>query len=221
MIDELYKDQMDLLWNRLGRWVARAGLTPNGVTLIGFVLCAANALAFVWHRNMLVFGVLVALIELLDNVDGAVARVTGSSSRTGAYLDATTDRYKDFFILLAIAWVTDYWLACMLAVAGSLITSYAHARAAMLGADSEPARGGLPDLFERLERIATLCIGLALTPYVPLIGRHELLWWVVWGVALMTQLTGAQRFVRRLDQLRRLDARIAESGAPAAGGPVP
>ena len=205
MIDELFKDRMDLFWDHFGRWVARTGLTPNGVTIIGFVLCAVNALAFTWHRHMLLFGLLVALIELLDNVDGAVARVTGKTSLLGSYLDATTDRYKDFFILLAIAWVSGYWLPCMLAVAGSLITSYAAARAAMLGADDAPGARTLPDLFERLERIATLCIGLALTAYVPAIFGHDLLFYVVWFVAIMTHITGVQRFSRRARQLAALD----------------
>jgi phosphatidylglycerophosphate synthase len=205
MIDELYKDQMDLFWDRLGRVVARTGLTPNGVTILGFVLCALNALAFVWHRNMLAFGIGVGLIELLDNVDGAVARVTGKSSLVGAYLDATTDRYKDTFILLAIAFVTDYWLACTLAIAGSLITSYAAARAAMLGAKDEPGAKTLPDLFERLERIATLCIGLALNSFVTLPFGHDVIYYVVWLVAIMTQITGVQRFARRARQLAAMD----------------
>jgi len=206
MIDELYKDQMDLFWDRFGRWVARVGLTPNHVTWLGFVLCAANAAAFAAHRNMLVFGLLVGLIELLDNVDGAVARVTGKSSKLGSYLDAATDRYKDFFILLAIAWVTDYWLACMLALAGSLITSYNAARAAMLGAVDDGDAGGLPDLFERFERIATLVAGLALNGFVPHIAGHDLLFYVVWLVAIMTQVTAVQRFARRARQLEKLDA---------------
>jgi phosphatidylglycerophosphate synthase len=206
MIDELYKDQMDLLWDRFGRLVARTGLTPNGVTAIGMALCTVNALAFTWHRNMLVFGILVGAIELLDNVDGAVARVTGASSKLGAYLDATTDRYKDFFILLAIAYVTGYWLACTLAIGGSLITSYAAARAAMLGATDDGSGGGLPDLFERFERIATLCIGLGLTPLVPQIMGHDLIFYVIWLVAIMTQVTGVQRFSRRARQLREIDA---------------
>jgi len=210
MIDDLYKKQMDAFWDRFGRVVARTGITPNGVTLLGILLCSVNALAFTWHQNMLAFGILVGAIELLDNVDGAVARVTGKTTLAGSYLDATTDRYKDFFILLAIAWVTGYWLACTLAIGGSLITSYAHARAAMLGArdDVDPAKGGktLPDLFERLERIATLCIGLVFTPYAPEIMGHGLIFYVVWFVAIMTQVTGAQRFGRRLRQLRALDA---------------
>ncbi len=205
MIDELYKAQMDLFWNHFGRLVARTGLTPNGVTVIGFLLCAANAWAFTRHHDMLLFGVLVALIELLDNVDGAVARVTGQTTRMGAYLDAATDRYKDFFILLAIAHVSGYWLACTLAIAGSLITSYNHARAAMLGARDEPGRRGWPDLFERFERIATICVGLALTPYLPPIFGQDLLFYIVWLVAGMTQLTGVQRFLRRARQLKVMD----------------
>ncbi len=42
MIDELYKSQMDLFWDQLGKLVARTGITPNAVTALGFVLCAAN-----------------------------------------------------------------------------------------------------------------------------------------------------------------------------------
>jgi phosphatidylglycerophosphate synthase len=207
MIDELYKKQRDVFWDHFGRVVARAGITPNGVTLAGLLLCTINAIAFAWHQNLLAFGLLVGAIELLDNVDGAVARVTGKTTLYGAYLDATTDRYKDFFILLAIAWVTGYWLPCTLAIGGSLITSYAHARAAMLGATDQAATsGGLPDLFERLERIATLCIGLVLTPFVPLLMGHDVIFYVLWLVAIMTQVTGAQRFLRKARQLETLDA---------------
>ena len=206
MIDELYKDRMDGGWDRVGRWVARTGLTPNAVTWLGLWLCGANALAFVFHQNFWLFGLLVGLIELLDNVDGAVARVTGKSTRRGAYLDATTDRYKDFFILLAIAQVTGYWLPAMLAVSGSLITSYAAARASMLGAHGKTSKG-LPDLFERLERTATLCVGLVAAPFCPPLLGHELMWWVLYFVAFMTHLTGGQRMARRLRELGELDAK--------------
>ena len=58
MIDELYKDRMDGGWDRVGRWVARTGLTPNAITWIGLVLCSLNAAAFVIHRELWVFGLL-------------------------------------------------------------------------------------------------------------------------------------------------------------------
>ena len=218
MIDELYKDKMDGGWDRVGRLVARTGLTPNAVTWIGLGLCTANALAFPAHRNLLVFGLLVGLIELLDNVDGAVARVTGLSSRRGAYLDATTDRYKDSFILLAVAYVTGLWLPAMLALSGSLITSYAAARASMLGAHGAD-RGGLPDLFERLERTATLCLGLVAAPFCPPIFGHELMAWVLYFIAAMTHLTGVQRITRRLRELDELDAPNAKSTSASDSAP--
>ncbi len=210
MIDELYKDRMDVGWDRVGRWVARTGITPNGVTWLGLILCTTNALAFVAHGNLLIFGLLVGAIELLDNVDGAVARVTGLSSRRGAYLDATTDRYKDSLILIAVAMVTDLWLPAVLALSGSLITSYAAARASMLGAHGHNSKG-LPDLFERLERTATLCLGLVAAPFCPPIFGHALMAWVLSFIAVMTHLTGIQRMARRLGELDRLDAEDAKA----------
>ncbi len=210
MIDELYKDRMDTGWDRVGRWVARSGLTPNAVTWLGLLLCTANALAFCFHQNLWLFGLLVGLIELLDNVDGAVARVTGLSSRHGAFLDATTDRYKDSLILLAIAYVTGFWLPATLAITGSLITSYAAARASMLGAHGDSS-GGLPDLFERLERTATLCLGLVAAPFCPPILGHALMWWVLYFVAGMSHITGFQRIARRLKELDKLDAQDAQA----------
>lgn len=199
MIDELYKDQMDRFWDHFGRVVAKVGLTPNMVTVAGIVLCAANALAFPFHQNFIVFGLLVGAIELLDNVDGAVARVTGTSTLYGSYLDAVTDRYKDFFILFSIAWVTGYWVPCVLAISGGLITSYNAARAAQLGAHDDGGKGGLPDLFERLERITTICVGVVLSGFFAddLIFGHDLLWAVLCLVAALTHLTAIQRFVRR------------------------
>ncbi len=203
----MFKDQMDRFWDHFGRVVAKTGLTPNMVTGAGIVLCAANALAFPWHQNFVVFGLLVAAIELLDNVDGAVARVTETSTLYGSYLDAVTDRYKDFFILFSIAWVTGAWVPCMLAIAGSMITSYNAARAAQLGAQDDGGQGGLPDLFERLERIATICVGVVFTGFLPndLFFGHDLLWAVLWLVAILTHVTAVQRFVRRGRVLRRFD----------------
>jgi len=207
VIDELYKDRMDLFWNRFGRLVARSGLTPNMVTAAGIVLCAGNAAAFAWHRNLVVFGLAVGLIELLDNVDGAVARVTGSSSLYGSYFDAVTDRYKDFFILLAIAWVSGLWLVCTLAIAGSMITSYNAARADALGVRDEVKSGAFPDLFERLERIALLCVGLVIAPFVApdLVFGHGVLEVTLWIVAAGTHATAIQRFLRRGRLLQRAD----------------
>ena len=195
MIDELFKDRIDRLWDAIARGLAGTGITPDGVTWTGFVLCFVNSAFFIVHQNYWVFGLLAGAIELLDNLDGAVARVQGQSTKRGAYLDAVTDRYKDAFILLAVAQVSGAWLPASLALMGSLVTSYIAARADVLGAVAKP--GGLPDLFERLERTVVLCVGLVLTPFVPILGGLPLIDWVLWLLALMTQVTAVQRFLRR------------------------
>jgi phosphatidylglycerophosphate synthase len=207
VIDDLYKEQLDKFWDRCGVLVARTGVSANAVTLIGLFLGAANALWFVDHRNMIVFGLLLALTELLDNVDGAVARVTGQSCRAGAYLDATTDRYKEIFPLLAIAYVTNAWFICFLAITGSLLVSYNHARAAAEGA-VRPTRRGLPDFFERFERVATLCIGLVVSPLLPtnLAFGYDFLFLTLCALAVMTHITAIQRLLRGWRSLLAADS---------------
>ncbi len=207
MIDAIFKNHLDKFWDRFGALVARTGISANAVTLIGLGLGAANALWFVDHRNTILFGLLLALTELLDNVDGAVARATGQTSRAGAYLDATTDRYKELFPLLAVAYVTDHWLVCFLAITGSILVSYTHARAAMEGVASPPR--GLPDLFERFERVATLCVGLVVSPLLPanlLLGR-DFLFLALCTLAVMAHFTALQRLLRGWRSLRAADPR--------------
>ena len=206
MIDAVFKKTLDRFWDRVGEGVARTGISPNAITLIGLALNAANALWFLGHQNTVWFGLFLALTELLDNLDGAVARVTGQSSRAGAYLDATTERYKEFIPLLAIAQVTGHWLVCFLAVTGSLLVSYAQARAAQEIGDL-PANEGLPDLFERFERVLVLCVGLILAPLFPakLAFGHDFLFLILCVLAMLTHITALQRLVRRWQSLNAAD----------------
>ena len=207
MIDALYKHRIDGWWDRLGAHVARVGVSADAVTWLALLLGAANALWFLQHRNSVAFGVGLAFVGLLDNLDGAVARATQRSTRAGSFLDAWADRYQELFALLAVAQVTGYWPICFLAVTGSLLVSYTHARAAMEGAGSAAVRGRLPDLFERFERVALLCLGLVLAPFLPrdLVLGRDLLFWALCLLALMTHVTALQRFRRGLAQLRAGD----------------
>ena len=96
--DAAYKGVTDALtlylWRKpaftLTRWAARAGLTPNFVTLIGGVLCV---LAFVlFWRGEYWWGVLSGFIFMvLDTVDGKLARCTGASSKWGEVFDHGID----------------------------------------------------------------------------------------------------------------------------------
>ena len=96
--DAAYKGVTDVLtlylWRKpafyLTRWAARAGLTPNFVTLVGAVLCV---LAFVlFWRGEYWWGVLSGFIFMvLDTVDGKLARCTGASSKWGNVFDHGID----------------------------------------------------------------------------------------------------------------------------------
>jgi phosphatidylglycerophosphate synthase len=96
--DAAYKGVTDALtlylWRKpafyLTRWAARAGLSPNFITLIGAVLCV---LAFVlFWRGEYWLGVLSGFIFMvLDTVDGKLARCTGASSKWGNVFDHGID----------------------------------------------------------------------------------------------------------------------------------
>ena len=98
LYDASYKGVTDILtlylWRRpafwLTRWAAQAGMTPNQVTLIGFLFCVAAFWAF-WN-GFYWTGVATGFVFMvLDTVDGKLARCTGQSSKWGDIFDHGTD----------------------------------------------------------------------------------------------------------------------------------
>jgi CDP-diacylglycerol--glycerol-3-phosphate 3-phosphatidyltransferase len=87
----------------LGRAVARTGVTANALTLAGVLLVAVGTAVFCSGR--LAFGAIVVGVGgILDLVDGAVAKVTHTASRFGAFLDSTTDRLSDGVLFAGVTW---------------------------------------------------------------------------------------------------------------------
>ena len=93
-----YKGVTDILtlylWRRgafyLTRWAAHAGMTPNMVTAIGAILCAAAFFLFLngWYWSGMAAGL---TFMVLDTVDGKLARCTGQSSKWGNIFDHGVD----------------------------------------------------------------------------------------------------------------------------------
>jgi len=100
--------------------------------------------------------------SLGDALDGLVARRTGTASVAGALLDASVDRYEEFFFLggLAIHFreSTPMLALTLLALAGSFMVSYGSAKAEALGVPVPPGA------MRRAERAVFLCAGVAATP---------------------------------------------------------
>ena len=108
----------------LTRVALRLGWTPNAITVLSFAIGIAAAVLFaLGDRWALVAGaVLLQLSLIIDCVDGEVARATRRFSALGAWLDASTDRVKEFLAYagLAIGAATTgldiWWLAVVLVV---------------------------------------------------------------------------------------------------------
>ncbi|MBI3750629.1 MAG: CDP-alcohol phosphatidyltransferase family protein, partial [Chloroflexi bacterium] len=71
--------------------LGRLGLTPNALTVIGFVGTAVAAYA-ASQQAWLVAGILVLAFGIFDLFDGTLARATGKVTTFGAFLDSTLDR---------------------------------------------------------------------------------------------------------------------------------
>ena len=188
--------------------MARRGVTPSTITLVTPLLALVVCFFLLRTQAIVPFCVAMLLIGALDGLDGAVARASGRVTKMGAYLDAMCDRAVEVIAAMAVAAVTGYWGWIMLLLAGSLLVSYAKARAAM---EIPISNLEWPDLMERTERGVLFLLSLALSAFIPWrpLG-HDLFWWMLIPLTLLTHVTVVQRVLRA----RRL---IAErSRAPAA-----
>ena len=150
--------------------LARSRVTPNALTTSGVTLCAiASVLVYFEYRNEILFfwlGAVVFVIgSILDILDGALARQSGKGTPFGAFLDSTTDRVSEGFMLGAIALVfmrdgNEVALAfTFAAVVGSFLVSYTRARAEALGLKGDVGIGS------RAERVVVITAGLVLAPW--------------------------------------------------------
>lgn len=176
---------------RLVPWIERTGITPNGLTLLGFVLTvvAAYLLAtgiFVWGAVVLTVG------SIFDMMDGHLARATGQTSVFGAFLDSSLDRYSESVILIGLTYYfagqgrpTEVVLLSATLV-GSLMVSYTRARAEGLGIECKVG------MFQRPERVVLLVVGLLFGWIVP----------VLWILAVFTNITALQRIYEVFQQTK-------------------
>ncbi len=147
--------------------LGRLGLTPNGLTLLGFgITIVAAILAGV--QLWLLAGIVVIVGGIFDMFDGTLARATGKVSSLGAFFDSTFDRWGE-----AITWV-GIAVGCIaaanalaatlsiLALSSAFMVSYARARAESLG--FSPGSGlASVGLAPREIRLVILTIALLLT----------------------------------------------------------
>ena len=178
----------------IARPLARAGVSPDAITYISLLFAFIASLSLLLSHFQLLFGVLVFIAGILDGVDGSVARLTESSSASGAFTDSVIDKVAEMVILsgIAIAYQNDSLLGLsvplwvLLSLFGWLMTSYTRARAQSLGVKDLDIGIGA-----RSERLLVLVI-------------FSIAGFILWGLIVVAVIglgTAAYRFYHYRSQL--------------------
>jgi len=150
----------------------RLGLTPNKISIIGFLLALASAVSYALNTAESAWWLILAVVFLLasgfcDTLDGIVARTFQQTTVFGGFFDSVLDRYADAAVFAAIiiaglanpSWDGPFWgplwgaVWGLAALSGSMMVSYTRARAEAAGIKMESV-----GLAERAERMLILAV---------------------------------------------------------------
>jgi CDP-diacylglycerol--glycerol-3-phosphate 3-phosphatidyltransferase len=147
--------------NAMVRGLASAGVPPNILTGIGVLINVGCGVLF-GLGEFFWAGVVLIVANLFDMLDGNVARLTGTVTRFGGFLDSTLDRLSDmvsfFGIMIFYAGNSRQHSLLNVALAGvgmiaSVMVSYSTARSEGLGVKANVG------FLQRPERVVLLIIG--------------------------------------------------------------
>lgn len=172
---------------------AASGINPNFLTFMGFAINVVAAYLFAagyfgWA------GLAIILAGVFDLTDGPVARITQRVTPFGGFLDSVMDRYSDLCLLIGLlvfyGRVNRFRYVVLVAVAmiGSVMTSYARARAENLISSCKVG------FLERPERVVLIIIGAVTNRMAP----------VLWVIVVLSNLTVIHRLVHTYQATRHL-----------------
>src|SRR5260370_15715114 len=164
--------------------IAATGINPDLLTVLGLVVIFGAA-AFFAVGSFFTGALIICFAGFLDILDGQAARGQTRVPAFGAFYDSTLDRYADMALYMgllvyySVSGRPPYVVLAAVAPAGSVMVSYARARAESL----------IPlckvGFMERPERLGRLIIGGLFNRMGPVLGV----------IALVSPLTFIHRFV--------------------------
>ncbi len=118
--------------------LAKTRVTPTHVTFVSAVFSFGGGAAFAMRAYVL-GAVLTLLGSITDCVDGDLARASGSTSKSGSYLDHVLDRWTDAALIIGLTFsnLDDFAAVGFFALLGTFMTSYARTKAQAVGTDCE------------------------------------------------------------------------------------
>jgi CDP-diacylglycerol--glycerol-3-phosphate 3-phosphatidyltransferase len=200
-VKRTYTDEARRLASRSLRGLEGTSVTPDALTVAGVGLCIAGAVVVYFEYAsewlFLVGAALFVIGSILDILDGALARRSGTGTPFGAFLDSTVDRVGEGFMIGAVGlvllrdgseWGVGFAFA---AVAGSFLVSYTRAKAEALGLRGDVGIGS------RAERVVVITAGLVLAP---------------WGVLPRRATSRASALLRPVGMRTRMHVLLAAIG---------
>jgi len=187
---------------RLGVVFSKIPISANTWTLLSLLPALLGFVSLVYKRMDYAL-ILFAVSALIDAIDGGVARVTGTVSNLGAYLDGMMDRIVEGLLLMGIMlhgipdmMIGGYqtpaylWIAALL-LFGSVMVSYSRAYAVyrrVLRDDKIISR--MPGVLERAERLILIFLGMLLYRVEPVYLTYAIV-----IAALLSIITVMQRML--------------------------
>lgn len=195
MIKEKLGDRLDGWIHAALPFLFRRPMNPNFLTVTGALVSIVAAVAFA-RGSFLAAGILVLAGGFFDLIDGVVARHHGVSTRFGAFLDSTLDRFVDMALLLGIA----MYFAQTGRPGGVLLAGTALVATVLVSYSKACAERFVPQVsvgvLERGERVGLLAAGAIFDLLVP----------ALWIVAIGSTITVIQRFVHAHREMQQIDA---------------
>ncbi|MET3963647.1 CDP-diacylglycerol--glycerol-3-phosphate 3-phosphatidyltransferase [Marmoricola sp. OAE513] len=162
------------IWAPLANLFIRLGISPNTVTFVGTLGVVAGAVIFFPQGKLLAGVLFITAFVFSDIMDGYMARLTGNTSKFGAFWDSTLDRIGDAAIFggLAMYYVgpgDNDWLAALAIYSLSMgsVTSYARARAESLGLQAKVG------IAERADRLVFILVTTGVADLINMVGGGE------------------------------------------------
>ena len=155
------------IFTPLAKLLLAARVTPNMVTVTGTLVTIAVAVSTLPRGYLWQGALALGVVLFCDSIDGVLARMSGTSSPFGAFLDSTMDRLGDgavFASLVAFAVFTMEpsttrtvaIIAGLIAIVGAATVPYARARAESVGVIAKVG------IAERTDRLIVALLGAAL-----------------------------------------------------------
>jgi CDP-diacylglycerol--glycerol-3-phosphate 3-phosphatidyltransferase len=158
------RDRVKKVFEPIALGMGRLGLTPDALTVLGFVITVVGAV-LIAGQLWLTGGLVILFGGIFDMFDGTLARATGRVTTFGAFMDSVFDRAGEVIVYLGIIaglqanGVPNGPLFAAAAMGGAVMVSYTRSKSEGLGFTSGAGMASI-GIMPREIRLIILSLGL-------------------------------------------------------------